>query len=213
MNKIGIKIFVNSLTVFRCIFTFAMPFLMKKVSDLAFLIIIGILFFTDCLDGFISRKCHAQTLFGSIMDTIADKVLCIVLILCISSKATILYIILIGELIIAFINIIGTINDASIKASMVGKAKMWALAVATILGYMYYFEICNILLVNITGVIVALMQICVIFIYGSKMRKVKQIRNKKFEFKKGKELAYALFNTEYYLNTIDLPITEKLTTN
>lgn len=213
MNKIGIKIFVNSLTVFRCIFTFAMPFLMKKVSDLAFLIIIGILFFTDCLDGFISRKCHAQTLFGSIMDTIADKVLCIVLILCISSKATILYIILIGELIIAFINIIGTINDASIKASMVGKAKMWALAVATILGYMYYFEICNILLVNITGVIVALMQICVIFIYGSKMRKVKQIRNKKFEFKKGKELAYVLFNTEYYLNTIDLPITEKLTTN
>lgn len=213
MNKIGIKIFVNSLTVFRCIFTFAMPFLMKKVSDLAFLIIIGILFFTDCLDGFISRKCHAQTLFGSIMDTIADKVLCIVLILCISSKATILYIILIGELIIAFINIIGTINDASIKASMVGKAKMWALAVATILGYMYYFEICDVLLVNITGAIVALMQICVIFIYGSKMRKVKQIRNKKFEFKKGKELAYALFNTEYYLNTIDLPITEKLTTN
>lgn len=190
-----------------------MPFLMKKVSDLAFLIIIGILFFTDCLDGFISRKCHSQTLFGSIMDTIADKVLCIVLILCISSKATILYIILIGELIIAFINIIGTINDASIKASMVGKAKMWALAVATILGYMYYFEICDILLVNITGAIVALMQICVIFIYGSKMQKVKQIRNKKFEFKKGKELAYALFNTEYYLSTIDLPITEKLTTN
>mgnify|MGYP003498840544 CR=1 FL=1 len=35
------------------------------------------MFFTDCLDGFISRKCKAQTLFGSIMDTIADKVLCI----------------------------------------------------------------------------------------------------------------------------------------
>lgn len=213
LDKIGVKIFVNSLTVFRCVFTFAMPFLMKKISDMAFLIIIGVLFFTDCLDGFISRKCHAQTLFGSIMDTIADKVLCIVLILCISSEATILYIILIGELIIALMNTIGTINDASIKASMMGKAKMWALAIETLLGYMYYFEICGILLLNIVGAIVALMQVFVIFTYGNKMRKVKHIRNKKFEFKKGKDLVYALFDTNYYLSTIDLPITKKLTIN
>lgn len=213
MDKIGVKIFVNSLTVFRCIFTFAMPFLIKKVSDLTFLIIIGILFFTDCLDGFISRKCRAQTLFGSIMDTIADKVLCIVLILCISSEAIILYTILIGELIIALINTVGTISGASIKASMMGKAKMWALAIATLLGYMYYFEICGILLLNIVGIIVILMQIFVIFTYGSKMKKIKHIQNKKFEFKKGKELAYTLFDTDYYLNTVDLPIIKKLTIN
>lgn len=213
MDKIGVKIFVNSLTVFRCIFTFAMPFLIKKVSDLTFLIIIGILFFTDCLDGFISRKCRAQTLFGSIMDTIADKVLCIVLILCISSEAIILYTILIGELIIALINTVGTISGASIKASMMGKAKMWALAIATLLGYMYYFEICGILLLNIVGIIVILMQIFVIFTYGSKMKKIKHIQNKKFEFKKGKELAYTLFDTDYYLNTVDLPIMKKLTIN
>ena len=72
MGSVLIKIFVNTLTVFRCIFTSAMPFLIDKVSNITFLIIIAALFFTDCLDGFISRTCKVQTLFGSMMDTIAD---------------------------------------------------------------------------------------------------------------------------------------------
>lgn len=211
MGKIGVKIFVNALTIFRCIFTFAMPFLIDKVSDLAFLVTVGILFLTDLLDGFISRVCKVQTLFGSIMDTVADKVLSIILILCIAEKSTVLYIMLIGEILIATMNLIGTINDATIVAILSGKAKMWALAVATIVGYLYYFGKCDILLVTIFGGIVIVMQVIVLFGYGNKIRKVKEIRKEKVKFKRGKELSKALFDTEYYLSTLDVPLLRKLT--
>lgn len=211
MDKVGIKIFVNALTIFRCIFTFAMPALIDRVSNLAFLFIIAILFFTDCLDGFISRKCKAQTLFGSIMDTIADKVLCIVLILCISSKSNILFIMLLGEVVIATINFVGTLNNVPIVTVMTGKAKMWALAFATLFGYMYYFDWCDEIYVTITGIVVITMQVLAILEYGSKVRKVKEVKKEKIKFKRGKELSYVLFDTEYYLNTIDEPILKKLT--
>lgn len=211
-NK-GVKIFVNALTIFRCIFTFAMPFLIDNISNIAFILIIAILFFTDCLDGFISRKYNAQTLFGSMMDTIADKVLCIVLILCISNKTTILYMILVGEILIATMNLIGTINSVPLVAIMVGKAKMWFLAVTTILGYVYYFGWCDKIYVIVPGIIVVIMQIFVILGYGNKIRRVKEVRKEKIKFKKGAELKYALFNTEYYLKTMDVSILEKLTMN
>lgn len=213
MNNIGVKILVNALTIFRCIFTFAMPFLIERVSNVAFLIIIAALFFTDCLDGFISRKCKAQTLFGSMMDTIADKVLCIVLILCIASKSSVLYVMLIGEIVIATINLLGAINGVPLVTIMIGKVKMWALAVATIFGYLYYFNRCDEMYVVVTGIVVILMQITVIFGYGNKIRKVKEIRKEKIKFKRGKELMHALFDTEYYLSTIDVPILKKLTVN
>ena len=196
LNNVGVKIFVNALTVFRCIFTFAMPFLIKKVSNVAFLIIIAVLFFTDCLDGFISRKCKAQTLFGSIMDTIADKVLCVVLIICIASKSPFLFVMLIGEIIIATINFIGILNGASIVAIMTGKAKMWALALAVISGYMYYFDWCSEIYVTITSAIVIVMQLFAIWGYGKRIFKVKEIRKEKVKFKRGDDLKYALFDTE-----------------
>ena len=211
MGKVGVKIFVNALTMFRCVFTFAMPFLINKVSYLTFLIIVGILFFTDLLDGFISRTCKAQTLFGSIMDTVADKVLSIILILCIAEKSIVLYIMLICEILIATMNLIGTINDATIVAILTGKAKMWALAIATILGYMYYFDKCDVLPVLISGSIVIAMQVIVIWGYGNKIRKVKEIRKEKVKFKRGNELFKALFDTEYYLSTLDVPLLRKLT--
>lgn len=211
LGKVGVKIFVNALTMFRCVFTFAMPFLINKVSYLTFLIIVGILFFTDLLDGFISRTCKAQTLFGSIMDTVADKVLSIILILCIAEKSIVLYIMLICEILIATMNLIGTINDATIVAILTGKAKMWALAIATILGYMYYFDKCDVLPVLISGSIVIAMQVIVIWGYGNKIRKVKEIRKEKVKFKRGNELFKALFDTEYYLSTLDVPLLRKLT--
>lgn len=106
MNKVGIKVFVNALTVFRCIFTFAMPFLVDKVLDGAFIVMVIGLYFTDWLDGFISRKCGVQTLFGSIMDTVADKVLCIILIVCLPGKHWTLSCVLIGEVLISVMNLL-----------------------------------------------------------------------------------------------------------
>ena len=160
----------------------------------------------------ISRKCKAQTLFGSIMDTIADKVLCVVLIVCIASKSPVLLVMLLGEIIIATINFVGTLNNVPIVAIMTGKAKMWALAFATLFGYMYYFGWCDEIYVTITGIIVITMQVLAILEYGGKIiRKSKDVKKEKIKFKRGAELKYALFDTDYYLSTIDVPILKKLT--
>ena len=211
MGNIAIKIFVNFLTIFRLVFTFAMPFLIKQVSNITFLVIVAILYFTDFFDGLISRTCKVQTLFGSIMDTLADKVLSIFLILCISGNVTVLYVVLIGEIIIATINLIGTINGATIVATMLGRVKMWAIAIAILLGYMFYFGICDILYVNISGGIVVIMQLFLFYSYIKKAGKIKEFKLQKLKLKKGKDLSYALFNTDYYLSTIDVPIIKKLT--
>ena len=106
MTKQWIKVFVNMLTVFRCIFTFAMPFLVDRVVNAAFIVIVAVLYFTDWIDGFVSRKCGVQTVFGSIMDTVADKVLSIVLIICLPNKHWVLYTMMIGEILIGTMNIL-----------------------------------------------------------------------------------------------------------
>ena len=106
LNNVGKKIFVNALTVSRLVFTFAMPFLFNKISSTAFIWIIIALYTTDWFDGFLSRKFGVQTLFGSIMDTIADKVLCIILIVCIPNKHWSLFVMLIGEMIIGVMNLL-----------------------------------------------------------------------------------------------------------
>ena len=211
MNKVGIKVFVNVLTVFRCLFTFAMPFLINKATNVTFIIIVAVLYLTDWVDGFVSRKCGVQTLFGSIMDTVADKVLGIILIVCLPDKHIILYLMMIGEIIIGITNLIGTINGASISSTFIGKLKMWGLAAATIFGYMKYFGICDNMLPIIFGTIVIIMQVIVIFIYSKRILQIKKVDFNKTKIKRGKELKHALFDTEYYLSTIEEPILKKLT--
>ena len=94
---------------------------------------------------------------------------------------------------------------------LVGKAKMWGLAIATIFGYMNYFKICDQIFVIIPGVIVLVMQIIVFFGYGKKITKIKKVEYKRVKFKRGKELAHALFDTEYYMSTLNLSLLDKLT--
>lgn len=88
---------------------------------------------------------------------------------------------------------------------------MWVLAAATVFGYMYYFGICNINLVIVSSVIAIIMQVVVLFGYGNKILKTGEVKSKKAKFKRGKDLSYALFDTEFYLKTTDEPILKKLT--
>lgn len=210
MNKSGMKIFVNAITIFRCVFTFVMPFLINRIGNKAFLVTVMILYFTDWIDGFISRKCKVQTLFGSLMDTLADKALSIVLIFCIKDVHWVLFAIMIGEMIIGIMNLLGAMNGVSVATIYIGKVKMWGLAISTITGYMYFFHICGPMFVLIPGIIVLLMQVIVIIGYGRKLKK-KEVETEKVKLKRGKELAYALFDTEYYLKTLEEPLLKKLT--
>ena len=96
-----------------------MPFLMNQLDNITFIMIVILLYITDWIDGFMSRKFGVQTLFGSVMDTLADKVLCIILIVCIPNKHWSLSVMLVGEIIIGVMNLLRFLtwcNDCSTYA-------------------------------------------------------------------------------------------------
>ena len=88
---------------------------------------------------------------------------------------------------------------------------MWVLAAATVFGYMNYFNICNINYVIVSSIIAIIMQVIVLFGYGIKISKTEKTENKKIRLKHGKDMIYVLFDTEYYLKTMNEPILKKLT--
>lgn len=196
------KIFVNIITTMRFIYTLALPVLKVKVSKLAFIINIGILFITDSIDGILARKFKVQTLYGSMMDTIADKSLCIMLLLLLVGNLQILAPVLIGEVIIALINIVATIKGKKTKSSMMGKTKMWLISITIVLSYMYYFNVCNYYIWVASLVLTTAMQIATIINYIFRISKQENNTSQIYKTKNWEELKYILFDSDYYLNTL-----------
>ena len=98
------KVFVNSLTISRIIGTLIFPFIWNTNNAILIIFYVAILLFTDCLDGVLARKCHVQTFFGSIMDSIADKTLGVVLVLVLANYYKNFYFLtLIGSKILQFL--------------------------------------------------------------------------------------------------------------
>ena len=71
----GKKIFVNALTIIRLLATFVLPFIWRLTSPLCIFIFVVTILLTDMLDGIFARSFHVQSLFGSILDAVADKTL------------------------------------------------------------------------------------------------------------------------------------------
>lgn len=202
MNKRKImKVFVNFITTFRCFFVFYLMFLFGRIQNVIFMLISAGLFFTDFIDGFLARKYHVQTNYGATMDTIADKILSIVLILLVVEKIHYLILILIGEIIIAFINLYGNFTNRRTKSSFMGKLKMWFLAITIILGYGHYFGLVSKIIVNIGCFLTFVLQIYVAGNYITYLSKQKKRKTRK-KIQNFRDLIYRLFSTEYYLNTV-----------
>ena len=141
MKKV-VKIFVNLLTISRIIFSIFLIFNFQKISETLFLILVILLFLTDHIDGILARKFKVQTLFGAIMDTVADKVLSITLIIPfinISNIENLGFLLLIGEILILLTNTIATFLHKKTTVTFLGKAKMWFLASSIIIGYISKF--------------------------------------------------------------------------
>ena len=69
------KLLVNLITASRLLFTVILMIIYKSIPNYWFLILIAIIFSTDFIDGKLARKFHVETFFGSLMDTMADKIL------------------------------------------------------------------------------------------------------------------------------------------
>lgn len=193
------KFLVNLITTSRLVFTMFLPLFSIFISNVSFIIIISILFFTDFIDGFLARKFNVQTLYGAYMDTLADKMLCIVLLLYIAGKFNIVSILVVFELLIALVNIHALINGKKAKSSKLGKIKMWFISLSIILNYLNYFEIISNVFVVISVIVTMIMQLITLVDYIHIYKKQKSDKeNSIFKETEKKTLKYILFNTDYF---------------
>lgn len=193
------KIFVNLITTCRLIFSVILGFLYLKISKCNFLLIIITLFFTDFIDGFLARKFEVQSYYGSIMDTIADKTLNIVVLLPLLSSNKIAIIVLIEEILIALINVYGKFKGKHTRSNVYGKIKMWFLAISVIFGYLYIFKQIPLIIVTICFILTILIEFIVILEYYFYLKKQKSVNKTIINYK---EFLYVLFNTDYYKKNI-----------
>ena len=198
--RIFIKVIVNLVTSLRLIFSVFLLFLLSKISNTSFLIITIIMFLTDWIDGYLARKFKVQTLFGSALDTIADKVFCIILIIPLLNKIDYFVLILIGEIFIATINIIAYFEGKQTKAHIIGKAKMWVLSITIILGYTYLFNYISLPLIIISLIITFVLQLLTFITYIDYLKKQVPHKEKYSKIKTFGDIFYRLFSTNYYLN-------------
>ena len=196
-----IKVFVNFLTTLRLLSIIILMFLFQYVSKGLFLFFIVILYLTDFIDGKMARYWKVQTVYGSNMDTIADKFLSIGLILLIVSRISIMWLLLVGEILIAFINVTGKLQGKKTKSSGVGKLKTWLIAIATILCYANYFNIVGKNFVYVSCFITFFCQLYCFVFYIIYLRKQKESIIKSVNNKNEESLLYRLFSTEYYFKT------------
>ena len=195
------KIFVNLLTTFRFLSIIVLTIIFHKISREVFLLIIAILFLTDLLDGYLARKYRVQTMYGTYMDTIADKALSLGLIVILLHKVLLLWLVFVGDVCISFINIIGKLRGKVTQSSLDGKMKTWFVALTILISYAYYFHIFPYTLVRISCILTFVIQLFVITSYVKffKSQGNRKVIKKEFELNK---LFYYLFSTEYYFKNM-----------
>lgn len=196
------KIFVNLITTSRFLYTIILPFLQMYISNTAFIINLIVLFLTDTVDGFLARKFKVQTFYGSLMDTIADKMLCIVLLVILMNHNHLLAILLVGEVLIALLNSFEMARRKRTKSIMVGKIKMWILAITIVAGYLNYFNVLSLEIVNVLCGITIIAQILTFLCYVKYLELQEHELREKPKISSCKDLKYILFDTDFYLNSI-----------
>ena len=195
------KILVNLMTTIRFVYTLILPILKLKISQTAFVINIIILFLTDSWDGLLARKYKVQTLYGSVMDTVADKTLSIILLsILLMDRMGILSVVLLCEIIISIPNILGMATGKKTKSSIIGKIKMWLLSITIVLSYLNYFNIVNYNIVIVSSVITITMQLFAIYGYIKNLIIQKEIKQERKKIENIADLKYILFDTDYYMS-------------
>lgn len=129
-----IKKVPNFLTYVRTGFAFVIPILVY-IHPFSALILAMIIASTDSFDGMIARKYDAVSEYGAFLDAFADKLLSLAL-FCSLFRVSILFpfLILFGEGVISFINILAEILGKKTYSSIFGKVKAWAISLSAVVG-------------------------------------------------------------------------------
>jgi len=124
MSKNTKKWIVNGLTFSRVVTTMIMPLLCTIMSPTSFMLLIGAVLFTDFLDGQLARHWEVCTLFGSLSDMGADKILGISLLIVLAFTYPIMAIPAGLEILIASVNTKSVLKGNKAKSKWSGKIKM-----------------------------------------------------------------------------------------
>lgn len=211
------KVFVNALTVSRIIGTFFFPLIWFTDSPALIIAFAIFLMLTDSFDGLLARKYHVQTFFGMMADTIADKVLGVVLLFLLATKYKFYLLLIIFEVIIAFVNVFAAAAGANTHSSKLGKVKTWALGLSILVGLilmMPYLHLPSFILDKENVIMVATASIGIgsefIVLSDYLMKYYHDLKGKKINInwiiKSKKELNKVLFDTKYYLDNKEKPL-------
>ena len=135
MKNKGAKIIVNSITMTRVIGTLLMPFISLLLSPGELIFYIIILLLTDSVDGIMARRLNSCTIFGALLDAIADKLLGIATLAVLAFSYPIMFLPIITETLICLINTNGAARGSSTESSFLGKFKTWLFGIAIVVGF------------------------------------------------------------------------------
>lgn len=132
------QILVNLITAVRSLGTIAIVPIFTSMGAFATGLAAMGFFLTDFIDGFLARRLHVQSFFGSLLDAMSDKAFGMACLILLSTLNPIFLAILGLEIGIFAINYNSAQKDNNVKSSKAGKAKT-ALMAATIVGSFFAY--------------------------------------------------------------------------
>ena len=136
------KILVNSITGIRSLGSIAIVAIYLSKGSFLTAIFTIIFFMTDCIDGFLARRLHAQTFFGSLLDGMSDKAFGIICLIILSTLNPVFLSLILIEITILYVNYQSVKRGNNTQSSIAGKAKTLLLA-ATIVGSFFCYAAPN----------------------------------------------------------------------
>lgn len=220
-------VLVNLITFSRFIGSILIPIIYFKYGVKSLGLLILILFLTDMLDGFLSRKLKVETFLGGLMGAVSDKLFAFVLLGLLTYYYPVILIVLFLEFTIFVINTLSFKDNKNIKTSSLGRTKTVLQDISIIVMYLLlgsdiyinYLpnKFANFIIHNNLGInyILVGIMICldVLTLCDYKKKSIKQIKYQKLNKKELlplKDIIVLLTDREFYVKNKDKKLKELL---
>jgi len=133
-----IKFFiVNMITFTRVIGSIVLPivYFTRGLGRLGLFIVL--LFFTDFIDGKLSRTWKVESFLGSLLDSISDKLFAFVMLAILSYEYPLMLIVLVLEFVIFVVNTLAFSESKNVQTSRLGKVKTFILDLVVCIMFTY----------------------------------------------------------------------------
>lgn len=129
-------IIINMLTLIRVIGTIVLIPIYQNYGGMYVGILALICYLTDSIDGILARKWGASTFFGALFDGVADKLFTIVNFIVLYLITPYALIPILFEIAIIVIQFLKFALKLNVKSNIIGKLKVWILAMSVVLTFL-----------------------------------------------------------------------------